>query len=207
MIVVVDYGMGNLGSIAKALEYVGGEVLVTNDPARVAQADKLVLPGMGAFQDGMKHLEERGLVPLLTDLVLNQKKPFLGICLGMQLLAKRGFEWGEYPGLGWIDAEVVRFEVDKIKGLSVPHVGWNDLTLTRSTPLFAGLENGADVYFVHSYHLACREPKLVTATFEYGDTFTAALMQENIFATQFHPEKSQRDGLTMLKNFLSWQPQ
>lgn len=205
MITIVDYGMGNLRSITKALAYQGGNVELTSDPARVFKADKIVLPGVGAFGDGMKNLRDLGLLSVLEVAVREKKKPFLGICLGMQLLAKSSSEFGEHAGLGWLDASVKRF--DAKPGLKIPHVGWNDISINQSDhPLFKGIVSGADFYFVHSYCVGSVPAHQLAATADYGGVFTAAVAWDNIFATQFHPEKSQHSGLQMLKNFISWDP-
>ena len=204
MITVIDYGMGNLRSIWKGLEFVGGEVEVTNDLGKIKNAEKIVLPGVGAFGDGMTNLRTLGIDTLLKDLILNEKKPFLGVCLGMQLLAKKSYEFGEHEGLGIIDAEVKRFTVDETHHLSVPHVGWNTIELKNPHPFFEGIPEKADFYFVHSYFVDCTDTSLVAATCDYGISFPAILAKENIFATQFHPEKSQKYGLRLLKNFVEF---
>lgn len=209
MIAVIDYGMGNLRSIAKALEEVGGEVLVTSDRKDIAKADRIVFPGVGAFGDGMKNLRERDLLPVLEEEIMKNKKPFLGICLGMQLLACKSEEFGEHEGLGWIDADVIRFKFPDVTGdekLRVPHVGWNTVKFTQSHPLLEDIDKEADFYFVHSYHFVPASQDVVIGTCDHGGDFVAAISQENIFATQFHPEKSQQDGLKMLENFINWQP-
>ena len=206
MIAVVDSGMGNLRSIAKALEEVGGAVRVTRDVGEISRAERIVLPGVGAFGDGMKSLQRDGLNALLTEQVLGKKKPFLGICLGMQLLAKSSEEFGHHEGLGWINAQVRQFQFPSSKDLKVPHVGWNTVTFSADHPMRRGIEDQADFYFVHSYYVLPADPSLVLGTCDYGRAFAACIVQGNIVATQFHPEKSQRDGLTMLRNFLHWQP-
>ena len=205
MIAIVDYGLGNLFSVAKALEMLGAPVKITSNPVDLKEADKIILPGVGAFGDGMLNLKARGLSEVLKEEVVNNHKPFFGICLGLQLLADQGFEFGEHVGLGFIPGQVTKLEVEG-QGLKVPHVGWNDLELTGDSPLFKGLKPGADFYFLHSYQLHCADPKMVVATTNYGETITAAIQFKNIFATQFHPEKSQDNGLKILENFLSWQP-
>lgn len=196
--------MGNLGSICKALEHVGGEVVLTSDPECVMAADKIVLPGVGAFGEGIENLRERGLLTVLAGEVKEKKKPFLGICLGMQLLAKKSFEFGEHEGLGWIDAEVTKLALPA--PLKVPHVGWNSVSFIREHPILAGMKSGADFYFVHSYHMICKDPTVILGTVDYGSPMVAMIVKDNIVATQFHPEKSQQDGLQLLKNFITWQP-
>ncbi len=203
MIAVIDYEMGNLRSVAKALECVGGQVTVTNDRTVIEQADRIVLPGVGAFPDGIKNLREHHLTGLLHQQVIEMKKPFLGICLGMQLLAKKSYEFGETEGLGWIDAEIVRFEFADPQ-LRVPHVGWNDVEIVKPGSIFSKTKSGDNFYFVHSYYMKNNDPSDVAATCDYGGNFTAAIQRGNIFATQFHPEKSQSKGLDILEQFVEW---
>lgn len=202
MIAVVDYGMGNLGSITKALEYVGGKVKLTSKPEDLAHADQIVLPGVGAFGDGMKELDVRGFLPVLKEEIQKKKKPLLGVCLGMQLLAHTSTEFGEHKGLGWLKSSVVR--LSSIPKLKIPHVGWNGVVFLKDHPMLAGIESGSDFYFVHSYHMLCDDRDLIIGTVDYGESITAIVAFDNIFATQFHPEKSQKVGLKILKNFLSW---
>ena len=201
MIAVVDYGLGNVRSVVGAVKKVGFDPLLTADLDELSRADKLILPGVGAFGDGMNNLKELGLTDILDDLVLQKKKPILGICLGAQLLSKVSYEFGTHEGLGWIDAEVTRFipQGDEIR---IPHVGWNDFQKTRDSVLTEGIADDALFYYVHSYHIKCADPSVVAGTCSYGITFTAAIIQDNIYATQFHPEKSQIAGLKMLQNFL-----
>jgi imidazole glycerol-phosphate synthase subunit HisH len=197
---VIDYGMGNLHSVAKAIEKAGGAVRVSSDPAEVARADKVVLPGVGAFADAKAELVRRGLAAPVAEHVRAGKK-FLGICLGLQLLFEKGYEDGVHDGLGLVAGEVVRF---KPSALKVPHIGWNTLKMTPGVGLFAGIPDGASVYFVHSYYVAPKDPAVVAATTDYGEAFTSAIATANVWATQFHPEKSQRVGLRMLENFVRW---
>jgi glutamine amidotransferase len=203
MIVIVDYGMGNLRSVQKGFEKVGFEARVTDDPRIVAQADKLVLPGVGAFRDCMDNLREGGFVePILRH--VESGRPFLGICLGLQLLFTESEEFGRHAGLNIIPGRVVRFPADMHQQgelLKVPHMGWNQLTIRRPAPVFAGIEDGTSVYFVHSYYVVPDDRNVVAATADYGHTFCAAVWRDNVMATQFHPEKSQRVGLRILKNF------
>jgi len=192
--------MGNTHSVSNALATLGHDVRVSRRADDIRTADKLVLPGVGAFSVGMRNLSDFGLIQLLHDEVNIKKKPLLGICLGMQLLAERSYEGGEYKGLGWVNGEVVRLNPnDKI--LKIPHVGWNDVEFKKDNILFAGIEANPNFYFVHSYYLNCQE-EIITSKFEYGGKFTASIMKENIFGTQFHPEKSQNNGLRILKNFV-----
>jgi len=205
MVVVVDYGLGNLFSVAKAFEMLGASVTVSGDPAAIRAADRLVLPGVGAFGDGMEFLRSKGLDTALTEEVVGKKKPFLGICLGLQLLADASEEHGEHRGLGWIPGRVRKLAVENL-GLKIPHIGWNELEIIRPHPLLKGIRPDADFYFVHSFQMDCDDPSDVVATTTYGERVTAAIGRENIFATQFHPEKSQDSGLALLGNFLSWNP-
>ncbi|MDP3920143.1 MAG: imidazole glycerol phosphate synthase subunit HisH [Candidatus Omnitrophota bacterium] len=199
MIAIIDYEMGNLKSVANAFKAVGVEPCITRDPSELSAADRIVLPGVGAFGNGMERLRRLGFVRALEENVREKKKPFLGICLGMQLLATKGFEFGEHAGLGWIEGEVRRLESPD---LPVPHVGWNDVAVTQSSPLLEGIGDKADFYFVHSYHFEAAQPDSVTATCEYGQRFAASVSHGNIFGVQFHPEKSQKAGKHLLENFL-----
>jgi glutamine amidotransferase len=200
-IAIVDYGLGNLSSVAGAVERLGHAATITAERAALAAAKKIILPGVGAFGDGMAKLRARGLTGILNDLVREQRKPILGICLGCQLFARKSYEFGEHEGLGWIDAEV-RPITPAEPALRVPHVGWNDLLAVRDSLLLETLPRPATVYYVHSFHVVFRDPAPVTAVTEYGGPVVAAYEAENIFATQFHPEKSQQHGLTILQNFL-----
>jgi glutamine amidotransferase len=204
MVVVVDYGICNVRSVVKALELVGATVRVSSAPRDLEEAERIVLPGVGAFEHGMTNLAARGLIEPLADQVLGKGKPFLGICLGMQLLARTSHEFGVHEGLGWLPATVTAFALEG-EGLKVPHIGWTEVSLDRASPLFAGVSKAPSFYFVHSYHMVCDTTDLVAASAEYGVRFTAAVQRDNIFATQFHPEKSQDDGLRLLENFLQWQ--
>ena len=198
-VVIVDYGMANLRSVQKAFEAVGAAAEITTDPARVAAAGKVVLPGVGAFRDAIAKLRETGLADAVIAHVAADR-PFLGICLGLQLLFARSHEDGLYDGLGVFGGDVVRFP--SVPGLKVPHMGWNALRLTRpACPLFAGLPPDPSVYFVHGYHPVPADVDIVAAEADYPTPFCAAVWRGNVFATQFHPEKSQRVGLTMLANF------
>lgn len=205
MVVVVDYGICNVRSVVKALELVGGKVRVCSAPEDLKDADHIVLPGVGAFGNGMTNLTRLGLVEPLTEQIVEQGKPFLGICLGMQLLARESEEFGIHKGLGWFPASVRPFGL-KPEGPKIPHIGWNDVSLEMESPMFAGVRRPPSFYFVHSYHMVCDTSEFVAASAEYGGLFTAAVQKRNIFATQFHPEKSQDDGLRLLENFLQWRP-
>lgn len=201
MIAVVDYGLGNLGSILNMLRKLGVPARVTSLPDEIAAADKLVLPGVGSFDSGMAALEERGLVPALNRRVIDEGTPLLGLCLGMQLMT-RGSEEGRRPGLGWIDATTVRFRFGaEGPRLPVPHMGWNSVRVERRAPVLASLPDPARFYFVHSYHLACVSPETVLATACYGYDFPAVVGRDNLVGTQFHPEKSHRYGMALLRSF------
>jgi glutamine amidotransferase len=190
--------------VANALEAVGATVEISSNPDTLKNAEALILPGVGAFEDGMNNLRTLGLVELLNELVLVQKKPILGICLGMQLMAKTGFENGIHTGLGWLDAEVVRFDfTGEISHLKVPHVGWNDVRFVKESPLSGELNAPHSYYFVHSYYMRCADTTDVAGVCEYGHEFTVALQRDNICGVQFHPEKSQKHGLALMKSFLT----
>lgn len=197
MIAIIDYGMGNLRSVSKAFERLGYKTAVTREPAVIADASHVVLPGVGAFPDCMRNLEQMGLVDPIRQ-ALSSGKPFLGICLGLQLLFTESEEFGLHKGLGWIRGRVVRF---KSNGLKVPHMGWNSLTMKKPAPVLDGLPADAMVYFVHSYYVAPDDPSLIATTTEYGLSFASSIAAGNVFACQFHPEKSQAVGLMLLRNF------
>lgn len=203
-IAIVDYGMGNLLSVFHAFEIVGADAVVTREPDVILAADRVVLPGVGAFADCMANLRRFGLIEVLNA-VRQRGRPVLGICLGMQAMAAWSEEGGRHEGLGWFDAGVVRLAPSDA-ALRVPHVGWNDVWWRPGSPFFAGLPDHADFYFVHSYAMRCAVPDNVEAECDYGGAFTAAVRRENVFATQFHPEKSQDYGLQLLANFLAWNP-
>lgn len=199
-IVIVDYGMGNLRSVANALEAVGAAPEISDVPLVVRRAPALVLPGVGAFGDGMESLRSRGLADALGD-AHRRGTPILGLCLGMQLLASSSTEYGEHQGLGWLPGRVVPIEPDG-RPLRVPHVGWNAVRFPSDSRLFAGLGEEQDFYFVHSYVLVPEDPAAVAGICEYGTPFAAAVESAMLFGTQFHPEKSQRAGLAVLRNFV-----
>ncbi|MBI1903524.1 MAG: imidazole glycerol phosphate synthase subunit HisH [Planctomycetia bacterium] len=198
MLAIVDYGMGNLRSVEKGFARVGHAAVVTNDPHVIASADKVVLPGVGAFRDAIAELKRLDLARPLCDFV-RSGRPFLGICLGLQLLFDVSFEDGQYEGLGILPGKVVRFQVPSEH--KVPHMGWNQLRFRHKAPIFEGLAEGTHVYFVHSYYAVPDDPDVVAAETDYPAPFASAVWRENVFATQFHPEKSQADGLRILKNF------
>lgn len=202
-IVIIDYGMGNLHSVGKAFEAIGADVVVSRDPFVIEDAQSLVLPGVGSFIQGMKHLNELKIVDLLSEQVVVKEKPFLGICLGMQLAAGTGHEHGVTKGLGWIDAEVREFKVDT-KIFKVPHMGWDDVKFLSDQKLFMGIKNPSTFYFVHSYHFVPKEDSIITSTCNYGEEFVSSISKKNIHLIQFHPEKSQKNGLRLLQNFLDY---
>lgn len=197
-IAIVDYGMANLRSVQKAFERVGAAAEITSDPAVVAKADRVVLPGVGAFRDAIVRVRESGLADPIREHI-DSGRPFLGICLGLQLLFTRSYEDGTHEGLDLLPGEVVRFP--PAPGLKVPHMGWNDLRFRGDCPLFKGIPDGSAVYFVHSYFARPTDAGLTSAEADYPEAFTAAVWRDNLFATQFHPEKSQAVGLKMLENF------
>jgi len=199
---VIDYGLCNLDSIARAIEECGGDPFVTADPRALRQASKIVLPGVGAFGDAMTNLRKSGLSEALSHRVVEQGVPFLGICLGMHLIARGGEEGGEVEGLGWIDARVVKMQ-PRSPEERLPHVGWNEVSATEDMPLFEGIRSGADFYFVHSYHVQCADADLVAGTTPYCGGFASAVADKNIMGVQFHPEKSQKAGFRLLRNFLA----
>ena len=198
MIAIIDYQMGNLRSVQKAFERVGHAAAVTSDPAVIAQASKLVLPGVGAFADAIAEIERRQLVEPIKAAIADGK-PFLGICLGLQMLFDRGYEDGEHQGLGIIPGEVRKFEIPA--EYKVPHMGWNSVQWPRRPPIFAGLPEDCHFYFVHSYYVVPQDDAVIAGEANYPDRFCAAIWRDNLFATQFHPEKSQSPGLAVLKNF------
>lgn len=206
MIGIVDYRMGNLLSVFNAVEMCGEDAIICETPGMLADVDRVILPGVGAFGDMMENLKKFGYLSALEEAVFNDRKPFLGICLGMQALARSSGEHGSHKGLGWIDAEIVRLDPED-KSLRIPHVGWNDLIYRKESPLFAGLPESPDFYFVHSFFMKCANEEDMDAYCEYGGKVTAAVRKDNIFATQFHPEKSQEYGLRILENFLEWEPE
>jgi imidazole glycerol-phosphate synthase subunit HisH len=201
MIAIVDYGMGNVRSLSNAFEYLGEDVVVTHDPAVMDEADRIVLPGVGAFGDAMVAMRERGVIAPLNRQVRELRKPLLGICLGMQLVARESVEHGQHEGLGWVDARIERLTPPA--PLKVPHVGWNSLHFPPEDALFKGLRNDeANVYFVHSFHMVCANPADCIATTDYGGPVTAVVRHDNVVVMQFHPEKSQDNGLRLLQNWI-----
>lgn len=200
-IIIVDYGMGNIRSVANAFARLGADYAISNDATDFSDGAAIVLPGVGAFHAAMENLRARGLDEALGEQVLIRQKPFLGICLGLQLIAKDSVESGYATGLGWIDGHVLKLE--PVPHHPVPHVGWNEVVYRPESPLFQRVEEGAHFYFDHSFHLQC-SPELITSRCDYGGEWVASIQKENILACQFHPEKSQRNGLRLLRNFLSF---
>jgi glutamine amidotransferase len=198
MIAIIDYGMGNLRSVQKALEAVGAGALVTSEPEVIRRASKVILPGVGAFADAIAELRRTGLGEAFVEAV-RAGKPCLGVCLGLQLLFDKSEEDGLHEGLGLLPGRVVRFQPSP--GLKIPHMGWNALSIRRPAPLFEGVADGSFVYFVHSYHAVAANPQDVAAEADYPEPFTAAVWRDNLMACQFHPEKSQKVGLAMYANF------
>lgn len=209
-VAIVDYGSGNLRSAAKAFERAAegsARILVTSDPDAVRGAERVVLPGVGAFADCMRGLSALpGMVAALREVALERRRPVLGICVGMQLMAERGLEHGAHAGLGWLEGEVTAI-AQADASLRVPHMGWNQLEIRAAAhPVLRGIAEGAHVYFVHSYAMACRRARDVLATADYGGPLAAVVGRDNLVGTQFHPEKSQTSGLRLIANFLSWNP-
>ena len=209
-ITIIDYGSGNLRSAAKALEVANKninanlKIIITSDPKVIKKSNKIILPGQGSFRDcylGIKKIND--LVDTLNDFVLVQKKPIFGICVGMQLFAKIGYETEETKGFGWIDGVVKK--INNInKTLKLPHMGWNQIEFKKDFLLFSGIENKSHMYFVHSYEFLTKQKNCIVATTNYGNSIIVAVAKDNIFGTQFHPEKSQKNGLKLLENFLKW---
>lgn len=205
MVGIVDYGMGNLLSVYSAFDYLGTQVKVCKHPEELLTVDRIVIPGVGAFKDCIDKIVSTGFKEVLDEQVLQKGKPILGICLGMQVMAKIGLEGGENNGLGWFDASIVKLS-PKDTNLRIPNIGWNNVSFDPNILLFKGVPRNADFYHVHSYFMDVNNPQDVVATYEYCQRVTAAVLKDNIFATQFHPEKSQDHGLKILENFIAWKP-
>lgn len=204
IVIVIDYGLGNLGSIVNMLRKVGAEVVISSDIATIKQADKLILPGVGAFDSGMRNLQDRGLIPVLNRKVLRDKTPILGLCLGAQLFTRRSEE-GSLPGFGWLEADTIRFKFNQFQSnLKIPHMGWNYVNIKQRGPLWTDFEHEEEIryYFVHSFHLVCHDEVNILATTVYGYEFPSVIKKDNIIGTQFHPEKSHKYGMKLLKNFV-----
>lgn len=201
-VAIVNFGVGNLGAIPNMLKRLGASATITSDPAEIEQADKLILPGVGAFDAAITNLRSFGLVEVLRRQALERRVPVLGLCLGMQLLADRSEE-GHLPGLGWIGGEVVRFRLDDAdRSLHVPQMGWNIVRVVRPVPLMADLGDRARFYFAHSYHFVCRDPLDVVGMTAYGYDYPSVVQRDNVMGAQFHPEKSHRFGMKIFENFL-----
>jgi len=201
-VAIIDYGLCNLDSISRAVEECGGKPSITDQRKEIETATHLILPGVGAFNYAMENLREKGLPELLTEQVVGKQVPFLGICLGMQLLATKGYEGGETAGLGWISGEVRRLKSGEARE-RIPHVGWDEVYYQKDCPLFAGIPPGKDFYFVHSYHFCCYNESDIVAYTPYCSRFVSGIALDLIFGVQFHPEKSQRLGFQVLRNFLA----
>ena len=201
MIAVVNYGLGNVGSIANILKRIGAEAAITSDPSQIRQAEKLVLPGVGSFDAGMEKLQASGLRPILEDQVLVKKTPLLAICLGMQMLTSSSEE-GAMKGLGWLDARTVKFALTPDQPqLRIPHMGWNTVTAAKKSNLFPSIDNELRFYFVHSYHVVCNQPGDILLRARYGIDFVAAVQKGNIMGVQFHPERSHIFGMNLMRRF------
>jgi len=200
MITILDYGMGNVKSILNIIYKVGGEATISSDIDKILDAEKIILPGIGSFDIGVKNLTEQGLIPVLKKKVLKEKTPFLGICLGMQLITQKSEE-GKLNGLGWINAETEKFKSLK-DNLKVPHMGWNYVVVKKNSKLFKDMYDNPRFYFVHSYYVRCKDENDILATTEYSFDFVSAVEKDNIYATQFHPEKSHKFGMKLMENFV-----
>lgn len=201
---IVNYGMGNLGSVIRTLESLGADTFIIDSPKELQKADRIILPGVGGFSEGMSRLRENGWVDCIRDAVLINKKPLLGICLGLQLLANKGEEGGDVNGLSLISGKVIK--LDRLGcGERIPHIGWNDIQNKKKCPLFVGIKDGTDFYFVHSYAFQAAKSDIVSATVNYGVEIPAAISSNHVFGVQFHPEKSSHAGRQLLKNFLEYE--
>ena len=202
-ICIIDYGLGNVASIYNAVEYLDRNVRLSRNPDDIKKATHLILPGVGSYKTGMDNLFKYDLVEILNSQVITKKKPFLGICLGMQLLSTSSTEGGPQKGLNWINGEVIKI-ISNDKNIKVPHMGWNSVKHTNNSGLFKNIKNSSSFYFVHSYHFVPEDKSIITGTCFHGVEISSSLQKENIFATQFHPEKSHNVGTELLKNFLNY---
>ena len=201
MIAIVDYGVGNLGSILNMFRKIGIEAVVTADPSGIEKAEKLILPGVGAFDTAMKNIRDLKLLDVLNQKVIADKTPVIGLCLGMQILTESSEE-GKMPGLGWIKGKTIRFRFEESRNdLKIPHMGWNTVEIKNPSPLVEELDKNSHFYFVHSYHIDCKDKEDVTAVTNYGYDFPSVVKKENIYGIQFHPEKSHKFGMKLLENF------
>lgn len=200
-IVIIDYQMGNIHSVARKLKILGVDYQITNNPEIIVQADKLILPGVGHFGKAMQQMEENNLIPALNEAVIKQKKPILGICLGMQLMANFSEE-GNVNGLGWINGQVTRFQVSDKLRYKIPHTGWNQINIIKENPINIGLSNESEFYFVHAYFFNANDANDILHSTKYEKEFVSAIQKDNIVGVQYHPEKSHDDGLQLIKNFV-----
>ena len=196
---ILDYGSGNIGSVFNSLKYLGINVKISNDVSVIKKSTHIILPGAGAFGDSMHKIKKKIPINVLSDEVLKNKKPFLGICVGMQVLADKGFEHGEHAGLGWIGGNV-----ERLKAKILPHIGWNNITIRKNSPIVSNLNELKDFYFLNSYAFNAKDEENIIAVTEYVDTFCSVIQKDNIFGVQFHPEKSQKAGQLIVKNFLKY---
>jgi imidazole glycerol-phosphate synthase subunit HisH len=201
MVTIIDYGMGNIGSIKRKLSHIGVNAVISTDKSDLINADKLILPGVGHFRKAVENLRQYHLWDILNELVLIKKKPILGICLGMQLMAEHSEE-GDEKGFGWFDASVLKFKVIDVQKYKIPHIGWNQIKKKKESKLMTGLSDLSEFYFIHSYHFKCNNPTDVLNETEYENYFVSAVEKENIFGVQYHPEKSHDEGEQLLKNFM-----
>ena len=200
MITIIDYGLGNLASIKNMLKRIGIKSIITDDPEKIAAAEKLILPGVGAFEMGMNYIREKGLLDVMNQRVLEDKIPVLGICLGMQLLSRHSEE-GDAEGLGWIEGDTIKFDFEPSKNLKIPHMGWSEISQEHSSQLMHEMYEDPRFYFVHSYHVVCDDPEDVLLSVDYGMKVTCGVEKGNIMGVQFHPEKSHKFGMKLLSNF------
>lgn len=201
-ICIIDYGLGNIASMFHAVKSLDKEVVISKNKEEIKNSSHLILPGVGSFKSGMKGLEKNDLIEILSDEVLIKKKPILGVCLGMQLFLTEGSEDGVHKGLNWIEGNVTKIN-NKSNKLKIPHMGWNEVNYTKKNKLFSGVTNRSSFYFVHSYHVVPNDQTIISGSCFYGEDLVASIEKDNIFATQFHPEKSHNVGSLLLKNFLS----
>ena len=202
MIAIINYGMGNIGSIKKKMNRIGVKSIITSNAEEIRGSNKIILPGVGHFAKAVSEIKNRGLWDLLSEQVLVEKKVVLGICLGMQLMAKRSEE-GDAEGFGWFDAKVIRFKVSDTTRYKIPHIGWNTTNLVKDSPLYKNIDSNSEFYFVHSYHIQCNNLNDILSETIYDYPFTSAIQKENIFGVQFHPEKSHDAGEMLLRNFVN----
>jgi len=199
MVCILDYGTGNVGSVYNLLKYMNYNVVISNEDKLIKKSTHIILPGVGSFGESMKKINNNLPMDLLHDQVVFRKKPFLGICVGMQVLANKGYEFGEHSGLGWINGDVVKLNS---KDLPLPHIGWNDIQIKKETPILNNIDQIKDFYFVHSFCFEAENEENIIATTNYGSEFTSIIQKENIIGVQFHPEKSQKLGMLLIKNFI-----